>query len=562
MPNPAHRDPARRVLFASLALVMTAWFAPADAGDRAIETGTEVLVAAPVPKDEELEAAGAIIGDIVLEKRNIFDLSDPKEDKWLYRWANRLHVVTRDHVIRSQVLFEEGDPFSGRVLEETERIVRSNRFIYDARVEPVRYENGVVDVRVTTQDVWSLTPDFSFSRSGGENRTAIGIEETNLLGRGQLLRLKWIDSVDRTSTQFDFEDTNLGSSWVSLFLRIADNSDGESQFLSIVRPFYSLDARGSGGGWLSIDDRRTALYRLGDEAAEYRHQRDYITGFAGWSAGLRDGWVRRWSAGYVYDDNTFSEVIDGSLPAVIPEDRKLVYPYLAVEILQDAFTKTSNANQIGRTEDFYMGTRLTASLGWADESFGADRDALIVSGTLNMGFGSLEKTALLLGGSAQGRREGGDSKNAETSIRARFYHRQSEKRLFFMELSGTAGHDLDLDNPVQLGGKSGLRGYPLRYQTGDSKALFSIEQRYFTDWYPWRLFRVGGAIFADVGRTWGDNPIGERNYGWLRDVGFGLRFAPTRFSTNKVAHLDFAFPLDGDPSIDSVQILLEAKRSF
>ena len=444
----------------------------------------------------------------------------------------------------------------------TERIVRSNRFIYDARVEPIAYENGVVDVKVTTQDVWSLTPDVSFSRSGGENRTALGIEETNLLGRGQLLRLKWIDSVDRTSTQFDFEDTNLGSSWVSMFLRIADNSDGETQFLSIVRPFYALDSRGSGGGWISIDDRRTALYQLGDEAAEYRHQRDYVTGFGGWSAGLRDGWVRRWSAGYVFDDNRFSEAVDATLPAVIPEDRKLVYPFLGLEILQDAFSTTSNTNQIGRTEDSYMGTRFTASLGWADESFGADRDALIVSATFNMGFGSLDKTALLLDGATRGRREGGNSKNATSSLRARFYHRQSEKRLFFMELSGTAGHDLDLDNPVQLGGKSGLRGYPLRYQTGDSKALFSIEQRYFTDWYPWRLFRVGGAVFADVGRTWGENPIGERNYGWLRDVGFGFRFAPTRFSTNKVAHLDFAFPLDGDPSIDSVQILLEAKRSF
>ena len=562
MSNPTHRDPARRVQIASLAIVLAAWLAPAAASDEAIESGTEVLVAAPVPNDEELEAAGAIIGDIVLEKRNIFDLSDPKEDKWLYRWANRLHVVTRDYVIRNQVLFEKGDAFSGRVLEETERIVRSNRFIYDARVEPVWYENGVVDVKVTTQDVWSLTPDVSFSRSGGENRTALGVEETNLLGRGQLLRLKWIDNVDRTSTRFDFEDTNLGSSWVSLFLRIADNSDGETQFLSVVRPFYSLDSRGSGGGWVSIDDRRTALYRLGDEVAEYRHQRDYITGFAGWSAGLRDGWARRWTAGYVHDDNTFSEAVDPTLPAVIPDDRKLVYPFVAVEVLQDAFSTTSNTNQIGRTEDFYMGTRFTASLGWSDESLGADRDALIVSGTFNMGFGSLDKTALLLTGSTQGRREGGDSKNAETSIRARFYHRQSEKRLFFMELSGTAGHDLDLDNPVQLGGKSGLRGYPLRYQTGDSRALFSIEQRYYTDWYPWRLFRVGGAIFADVGRTWGDNPLGEQNFGWLKDVGFGFRFAPTRFSTNKVAHLDFAFPLDGDPSIDSVQILLEAKRSF
>jgi outer membrane protein assembly factor BamA len=183
-----------------------------------------------VPKGEDLEAAGAVIGDIVLEKRNIFDLSDPKENKWLYRWANRLHIVTRDSVIRNQLLFSHGDAYSGRLLEETERIIRSNRFIYDAGVEPLRYENGVVDVKVTTQDVWSLTPDVSFSRSGGENRTALGIEETNLLGRGQLLRLKWIDSVDRTSTQFDFEDRNLGNSWVSMFLRVADNSDGETRW--------------------------------------------------------------------------------------------------------------------------------------------------------------------------------------------------------------------------------------------------------------------------------------------------------------------------------------------
>jgi outer membrane protein assembly factor BamA len=521
-----------------------------------------VVMPAAVPKDEVLEAAGAVVGDVVLEKRNIFDLSDPNENKWLYRWANRLHVVTRDGVIRNQVLFEPGDAYSGRLLEETERIVRGNRFIYDARVEPIRYEGGVVDIKVTTQDVWSLTPDVSFSRSGGENRTALGIEETNLLGSGRLLRLKWIDNVDRTSTQFDFEDKNLGRSWVSMFLRVADNSDGETQFLSIVRPFYALDSRGSGGGWLSIDDRRTALYRLGDQAAEYRHERDYITAFGGWSAGLRNGWVRRWTAGHVYDDNRFSEAVDPTLPAVIPEDRKLVYPFLGLEILQDDFRTTSNANQIGRTEDFYMGTRFKASLGWADDSFGADRDALIVSASFNMGFGSLDETALLLNGLVQGRSEGGNSRNAETSVKARFYHRQSEKRLFFMELSGTAGHDLDLDNPVQLGGKSGLRGYPLRYQTGDSKALFSIEQRYFTDWYPWRVFRVGGAIFADVGRTWGENPIGEPNFGWLKDVGFGLRLAPTRFSTNKVAHIDFAFPLDGDPSIDSVQILLEAKSSF
>ena len=69
-------------------------------------------------------------------------------------------------------------------------------------------------------------------------------------------------------------------------------------------------------------------------------------------------------------------------------------------------------------------------------------------------------------------------------------------------------------------------------------------------------------MFFDAGRTWGDNPLGGESLGWLKDLGVGLRFAPTRGKSSKVLHLDLAFPLDGDDSIDSVQVLLEAKSSF
>ena len=89
-----------------------------------------------------------------------------------------------------------------------------------------------------------------------------------------------------------------------------------------------------------------------------------------------------------------------------------------------------------------------------------------------------------------------------------------------------------------------------------------MEHRIFWDWYPLRLFRVGGAVFADVGRTWGEHPLGGAELGWLKDVGVGLRFAPTRTSSRKIVHLDIAFPLDGDASIDGIQINLESKKSF
>ena len=49
-----------------------------------------------VPSDAELESSGAVIGRIVLNIANIFNEADPRENKSLYRLANRLHVKTRE----------------------------------------------------------------------------------------------------------------------------------------------------------------------------------------------------------------------------------------------------------------------------------------------------------------------------------------------------------------------------------------------------------------------------------------------------------------------------------
>ena len=510
----------------------------------------------------KLEAEGAVIGEIVLDKANVFDLNDPAENNAFYRLANLIHVVTKDKVIRKQLLFKSGDIYSKRVADESERVLRQNQYLFDAKITPVRYENGVVDLSVETRDLWSLQPELSLSRKGGENSTTFGLEESNLLGSGTRVRFLRDEDVDRDQTIFEISDKHVGNSWVSAMIRYSDNSDGHSNGISAVRPFHELDARWSAGVRLWDDDRREALYELGNEAAEYQQEREYYSAFGGWSKGLQGSHARRWTAGIVYDDNRFAPVINGSFPAALPADRKLVYPFIGFELVEDVFETSINRDQISRTEDFLMGKHVSATLGWADETFGSDRDALIYFAGASRGFGSLQKNALLLSGSVRGRLESGNAANTQLSINARYYRTQSEKRLFFTSLSATAGQNLDLDNPVQLGGDSGLRGYPLRYQNGESKLLVTVEQRYFTDWYPFRLVRVGAAAFADVGRVWGPNPVGEERKGWLADVGFGLRLALTRSSSRKVIHVDVAFPLNGDPAIDDVQFLLESRRSF
>jgi hypothetical protein len=507
------------------------------------------LFVGPILADDDttladLEARKAVIGEITLLKADVFDLSNPEEDRWLFRQANRFHIDTRDTTISKHLLFKPGDIISKRLLDESERILRNKKYIYDADIKAQPGADGKVDVVVHTRDIWSLAPELSISRSGGETRTRIGLEETNLLGRGQALRIVRDNDIERSENTIEFSDSHLGRSWVSALLRFSENSDGNSHLVSAARPFYALDTRWSAGGSVLGDDRRTPLYSFGEEAAEFRHQRDYVSLYGGWSRGLRDGRVWRWTAGIVHDKNRFSEVQNPTLPQAIPENRELLYPFLGFERIEDDYVTTSNRDQIGKTEDFRMGLRVFGSLGWSDETFG-----------------SLEKTALLLSAIGDGRLESGHLRNAKVTINGRYYRRQSDKFLFFALLDGTAGHALDLDNSVEIGGKSGLRGYPLRYQVGDSRLLATIEQRYFTDWYPFRFARVGAAVFADAGRVWGPNPLGPDNRGWVADVGIGLRFALTRVS-ERVVHLDLAFPLNGDDSIDSVQFLLEARKTF
>jgi len=514
------------------------------------------------PPETVIDADGAVIGEIVLWRSNIFDLSDPDEDKWLYRLANRLHIVTRESIIDKQLLFRPGDRYSQRKVEESERILRSRKYLYDADIRPLQVEDGVVDVEVETQDIWSLLPDLSYSRGGGEDKWKVGIEDSNLFGRGQLLNVSYVDDVDRTSRSIHFADNHVGQSWVSVAANYSDNSDGETSALSVIRPFYALDAKWAAGGSVYGDDRRSTLYVLGNADAEYRHERDYASLWAGWSSGISNGLVRRWTGGLVYDVNRFSDVENPTLLSIRPNDRKLIYPFVGFELVEDEYETSRNHDQIGRTEDFLMGRRVTASLGWADESLSANREALLLSASASRGYGELEGTAILLALQASTRLESGHSRNSLFTASARLYHRQSEKRLFFASIDGTAGHALDVDNPIYVGGKTGLRGYPFRYQSGDSRLVATIEQRYFTNWYPFRLVHVGAAVFADVGRAWGVNPAGAEAREWLTDVGFGLRLAPTRFSHRKVFHLDFAFPLTGDSSIDSMQIYFRAKRRF
>jgi hemolysin activation/secretion protein len=187
---------------------------------------------------------------------------------------------------------------------------------------------------------------------------------------------------------------------------------------------------------------------------------------------------------------------------------------------------------------------------------------MIFSTSARRGFQIHDRSQVLFNAGLDGRLEGGSLANAVIESAVRYYVQQSDRRLFFTTFEASTGRRLDLDNPIMLGGDNGLRGYPLRYQSGTSRALLTVEQRYFTDWYPFQLFRVGGAAFFDAGRVWGAGALDQVNEGTLKDVGLGLRFGNSRSGLGNIIHVDVAFPLDGESSLKNMQFLVETRERF
>ena len=543
---------AHRFVVPCLALALST--CPAIAQERSGST--------PIPSFRELEAAGAVIGEIRIDNQNIFDPDNPKENGTLYQLANKLHIRTRPNVIRQTLLFKSGEPLSARLIEETERLLRSNHYLYDVLIRPVAYKNGIVDIEVVTRDTWTLSPGFNFSRQGGTNTTGLTLHEANLLGTGIAVGLARTSDVDRSGQEFTFSRANAFDGWTTIEYRNANFDDGKRNSFILNRPFYALDTRWAAGVSANTNERIDSLYSSSNIIGQYRHKSESGEVYGGFSNGLVNGWTHRYSLGIHYQNDDYRTDPTLPPPPQVPLDLKQVGPFVRYEAVEDDFVKVKNRNLIERAEYFALGFNSTVQLGRAMTDLGSTRDLWNYAATVSDGFAFAGNHNLLASAYASGKYGGDGGEHQFAGVGAKYYRPQGQNRLFFAALSMDTITNGDAADQLLLGGDNGLRGYPLRYQTGTHRALMSLEQRVYTDWYPFQLFRVGGAVFFDYGRAWGGVNQNTVNPGWLGDIGFGLRILNARSATGRVTHIDLAFPLNADPAIKSRQFLVKSKISF
>ena len=557
-PSPSHAQP-------DLSQILT------DLGVRLAEAGKEprVLSADPLASDRGTIPPGSEIAEVRIRNENIFNPDKPGENNWVFRLANKLHIATRTRVIERQLLFKPGDVFSPELIEESARLLRTNDYLYDVAIQPKLRPDGKVEVDVVTRDVWTLQVGAGFSRAGGENTTTFELEDTNFLGTGKEVTLSRIATLDRTSNLFRYRDANLlGKRW-SLTLSYAENSDGGRERFELERPFYSLDARWTAGLRALHDDRVERLFKSGKPTDGFRHELSTIDVFGGFSPGLVDGVTRRYRFGFSFSEDDFTRA-PGLPRGLVPSDRTLAYPWVSYESVENRFVVEHDFDRIDRSEDVHVGRQWSALLGYSTQSLGGGDNLWIAQTAGSAAFrpGSRQMIRTNFGASTRWGTDGAE--NLVAGGRIRYYARNfGGRHLFYAALGADLAYKLDDEDQLLLGGDSGLRGYPVRYQAGDRRLLLTVEQRFFTGIELFHLVHLGGAVFFDAGHAWfvsSHGNLGSRSPAAedtiLRDIGLGLRLGSSRSSRGAVVHLDAAFPLDRIRGIDSVQWVITTSESF
>lgn len=508
------------------------------------------------------KTSDAKIANVTLNQLNVFNTELEEENNAIFRFANRVHMTTEPDVITNLLLFKPGDDYEPRKLSESERLLRKQNYLYDADISAELNCDGNIDVQVSTRDLWTLLPEISFSRSGGKNKSSIGFRESNLFGWGKRLSLSRTSDTNRDGYLFVYDDPNIFSTRYRGRLEYSDNNDGKRHLIELTYPFYSIETPYSYGLISYSDQRIESLYKRGEVYSEFEQKTDYNQLHFGHSKQLGDNWTQRLSVGYIFEGHSFKSTLSTHTP--LAKSRDLSYPYVSGHWFEDQFIKVRNFDSIYRTEDLNLGWNIKALLGYSSESVTSDDSRTIYSLNAKKAHFSSDNTLWRFYANLDGNWNEQQSKfeNLFATSQIQYYINTSLQQSWYTKIRLDYAKNLTPDKQLNLGGENGLRGYPLNYQQGDRSFLINFEKRYYWEYDLLQLFKVGGAAFFDVGRAWFNDKHNGVNGQVLKNIGVGLRLAPSRANAGTIIHIDIAAPLDKRDDLDSVQWLVSVKNSF
>lgn len=530
-----------------------------DLERKTVDEGLELYGLVP---DEHPE--GKIIGHIYIYTKSPF-----AAEAGILAFLDRLHVNTRESVIRRDLFIKEGVVYDPSLIQDSELVLRRLILVRSmAVIVPVKGDNPTeIGLLVATRDLLSLRPNFDFAINGPVlTNLMVSVGEHNLLGYNKSIAASYELKQAMHIISARYFDPRLFGSRLELtmrpslvFARDTFHLDGFMGEFRLEKPLISLSEKWGYGMDASLGARpvidfngsRVRTYKIASSPEldiERRYRWRYAEGKIG---------VRR-SFGTIYKKEIFASYNINLKRPSIPEDLflpesakadfiKNVLPRnelesfitLGVAYFENRFLTLYDYNNFKLQELKPLGPNIKLSNDFAARPvLFSDHNFLRPQIALSYTQGINSDSFVILSTSASNRFDGSWSDNTIkfglTAVSPKFF------KLARVVCDGRLSLALNnRDNQkFALGADTAIRGVESRFYSGSKAFRGNVELR-SAPMDIW-IFFAGLVFFYDVGAAFEKWHQAQATH----TLGLGLRVLAPQVSS-ELFRIDFGFPIYG-----------------
>ena len=485
---------------------------------------------------------------------------------------NWLHALSKEYIIRRELLLKEGDRYVQVLIDETARNMRARMPMQVSLVVivPVKSnEPGKVDLLVITKDIWSLRLSFDIAVTpGGLENLILVPQETNFLGQHHTVQTRFQVQPETFTFGLGYKVPRFGYSWIgagasaAIFInRRRLEPEGSSLGLTAGQALYSTRtewAWDADVGYTVGVARRYSNAQVFLFDSRRTPERDFIPfEYKSRSFSASVGVTRSFGWGF---KNNFSLTANASIadydtfdlssysPAAaadfrqraLPTSESRVYPAVGWRTFTTNYLRTLDVNTLALQEDFKLGHDVSVTFYPVLRALGSSRDLLGVSAkggyALALGDGLVGASVTAVAESQDGTITDGSIGGALGAVTPRIF---GWGRIV-MNASFTNRYKNYLNARTFIGGEDRLRGYPTAFFFGKDTVFYNIEYRSRS--FEILKAQIGGVAFFDAA----DAANGFDNLHAKQSVGVGVRALFPQVNRN-VFRVDVAFPLQRGP---------------
>ena len=480
-----------------------------------------------------------VIDTIVIRRSNVF--SDEEETNGIFRFMNKIHIVTQPWVIQQDIRLEVGEPYDSMEAAETTRLLLDRQIFRSVSIDTSRFGDQLGLV-VETQDAWSLKPKFALSAaSDGTVTYTVGVNDVSLLGTGNQLYGAYQKQVDRQGWNLSADFGRVFGTEIDIVGNYSGMSDGKNGNWSVGSPFrFMVDDRALTYSGSAADQR---IFRFGvEEGGQLDSLTFQNTAFINrLSYGLAVNATSRSYLRFVAIGGVRSQTYVRQLDS-IPAVGDSVFGTVGglVNFRSGRFHPTSHFNGFGQ-ESIDLSSEAYVSLALAPEAFGYQRTG-VGPGVGGVAARNWESTWVWASLQASGMFDSSGLDSARVIGNIAFGTKMADRLAFGFQVQGGYLDNTAPGTEFDLGFQNVLRSWEPHSFVGQRTVWGTAEQR----WYVWdklfNLIGIGFAGFVDYGGAW--YPEQEARFGG--NVGVGLRMGGTLSAIARTSRIDLGYRFGDD----------------